>query len=121
MILLCHKELKYGQMPRIPSKQAKDNDLDPKVYHGGPVQVYEAGKEYDVEATLAGRLLRDYGPKRGRTDVRFEPKEPREYIAYLAGTGQAEKVSLRDVLDRGFVSGEADAPEQSVDVEPAVA
>jgi hypothetical protein len=121
VILVCQKSYSYGQMPRIPAKQAKDLDLDPKAYHGGPVQAFEAGKEYEVDDTLAGRLLRDYGPKRGRTDVRFVPKDPSEYIGWLSGTGQAEKVTLKDVLDRGFVSAEGGAPEQSVDVEPAVA
>lgn len=118
MNLVCLQDYNYGQMPRIPAKQAKDLDLDPKSYHGGPVLVFEAGKEYAVDDALAHRLLRDHGPKRGRRQVKFEPKDPSEYIRFLSGSGQAEKVSLGEVLERGYVTPEGGGTEQTVDVEP---
>lgn len=118
MILNCLTDYKYGQMPRVSSKQAKDYDLDPKAYHGGPVRVFEAGKEYEVETRLALRLLRDFGPKRGRRDVKFEPKDPSEYMRYVLDSGQGEKVTLADAMARGFVTPEGGGTEQTVDVEP---
>lgn len=120
MILICKLNYSYGSMPRIPAKQAKDLDLDPKAYHGGPVQVFEAGKEYDVETGLALRLLRDHGPKRGRgvDAVRFEPKDMRDMVELLAP--DAAKITLAEVLNRGFVTAEDAAPAQTPEVEVGV-
>jgi hypothetical protein len=102
--LRCLETYKYGEMPRLTQKQAKDMDLDAKVYNGREVALFEAGQVYDVDNPLARRLLRDHGPKKGRAPVRFEPVNPSEMLALLMG--EADKVSLADVLDRGFVVGE---------------
>lgn len=98
MKLLCKQTYIYGAKGRLTTKLAKELDLNPKDYDGGPVKTYEEGETYDVEIGLAVRLLRDHGPRAGRaeTAVRFEPADPVEYIRYLQG--QKETIPMADAL-----------------------
>lgn len=114
MKLVCLEGYKYGTMPRLTTKQAKDIDLDPKVYHGGPVQVFEAGETYEVDRELAVRLLRDFGPKRGRTNVKFQPADPTEYIEYLT---QGTNTIPMDAVLAGALAARDDGGAKKVDVD----
>lgn len=91
MKLLCIQEYNHGHKGRMPTKLAKELDLNPKDFDGGTAQSFEPGKVYEVETGLAVRLLRDHGAEPGRdpSRVRFEPADPMEYIRYLQGRGQS--------------------------------
>lgn len=117
MELRCLETYRYGEKARIPAKQAKEMDLDPKDYNGGYVELFEAGKVYDVEPMLARRLLRDYGARRGRKDVRFEPVNSSDLMDLMMG--EADKISLAEVLSRGYVVGEDDQVARDKEVEVA--
>lgn len=118
MKLKCLVDHTYGAMPKLTNKVARELDLNPKVYHGGPVREFKAGEEVDVDQQLAVRLLRDYGPASGRTPdkVHFEPADPREYIEYLQT--QSPMIPMSAVLAGalGQRPGEDGGREHEVDV-----
>jgi hypothetical protein len=119
MKLRCDKDYTYGSTARMAPKLAKDAGLDPKDYTGGPIREFKAGETYELPDDLARRLLKDYGPRKGRVDVRFQPTNMQDLMDVIMGEG--EKVALKDVLDRGFVqSTDEEVPaEQQKEVEVA--
>lgn len=116
MKLICLQDYKYGTKPRMTAKAAKELELDPKDFNGGFVQEFTAGESYDVEDTLAKRLLRDLGPLQAHNH-RFDAADPRDLTMFLL-EGRA-RLTMRDALDRGFVVAPEDAgPAQSKVVDP---